>query len=162
MKLLRGMPADMAGILARFTTTPLLWAAGLELVAIAVLGGLLYLKQADVDVARAAAGTAQAHRDVALTERDAWKQAAGTALGANAKWETAFETMRGLLKAAQGENRRLDAAGRAAVRAAQERAALADRTLQVWKQRYEEQLLVEDCADALNAVQVACPAMEGY
>lgn len=152
----------MSGLLAKFTVTPLLWAAGLELVAIAVLGGLLYVQQARVDVAVAASESASAWATSARTERDAWKQAAGTAIGANAKWEQAFKKVQGLLEDAQGENRRLDAAGRAAVAAAQERAAEADRALEEWTRRYAEQVRVGDCAAALNAVQTACPAMEGY
>lgn len=152
----------MTGILARLTVTPLLWAAGLELVAIAVLGGMLYVQQSRVDVAQAASETAGARADAARTERDAWKQAAETSLGANVKWQSAFAAVQRLLREAQGENRRLAESGRKAIAAARAEAAEADRALAEWTHRYADQVRVGECAAALNAVQTACPAMEGY
>lgn len=150
------------GILARLTTTPLLWACGLLLVAVAALGVRVHMLGADVAAAQAATEAAAARADQHVAERDAWKRATHTLQVASTKWETAFGTVHELLVAAQGEARRLDAAGRAAVTAAREREAEANRTLAGWMQRYADQVRVGDCAAALNAVQQACPAFGGY
>lgn len=143
------------GLLSKFTVTPLLWACGLLLVAVGVLGVRLHMKQADVDVAEARLVTA-------ATERDAWKGVAQQSLGANAQWHDAFDQVHGLLKASQADRKRLQAEGQSAIAAAQAAAEDADRTLKAWMDRYAEQIRMGDCAAALNAVQLACPAMEGY
>lgn len=145
----------MQGLLAKLTVTPLLWACGLLLAAVGVLGVQLQLKAGALDVATA---------DVArvATERDAWKSAASRSLAANQTLQGAFDRVHELLKQEQGERKRLDAEGRAAVARAQQAAADADRTLATWMARYADQVRVGDCAAALNAMQQACPAFEGY
>lgn len=150
------------GILAKLTTTPLLWACGLLLVAVAALGVRVHMLGASVAAAESATAAAAARADQHIAERDAWKHTARTLQGAATKWETAFGIVHQLLTAAQGEARRLDQAGRAAVTAAREREAEANRTLAGWMQRYADQVRVGDCAAALNAVQQACPAFGGY
>lgn len=145
----------MTGLLAKLTVTPLLWACGLLLVVVAVLGVQLKLKAGALDVATA---------DVArvATERDAWKGAASRSLAANQTLQGAFERVHTLLEQEQGERRRLDTEGRAALQRAQQAAADADRTLATWMARYSNQVRIGDCAAALNAVQRACPMLEGY
>ena len=152
----------MAGLLAKLSVKPLLWACGLLLAGCAVLGGLLYTARADVAAARAETDAAAATVGQRTTEREAWKQAARASQAAAGRWEAAFADMQILLRDAQGEARRLDAAGRQAVAAAQAREAEANRTLEAWMRRYAEQVRVGDCAAALNAVQAACPAFEGF
>ena len=152
----------MKGLLAKFTVTPLLWACGLLLAAVAVLGGLLYTARADVAAARARTEAAAATAGQRATERDAWKQAAEASAAAAGSWEAAFADMRVLLRQAQSEARRLDEAGKRAVAAAQAREVEANRTLDAWMARYANQVRVGDCAAALNAVQAACPAFEGF
>lgn len=152
----------MGGLLAKLTVTPLLWACGLLLVAVAALGVRVHTLGASIDAAQSATQAAGARADQHIAERDAWKHAARTLQGAATKWETAFGTMQTLLKQAQGEARRLDQAGHDAIAAAQAREAEANRALAAWTQRYADQVRVGDCAAALNAVQQACPAFGGY
>ncbi|MDH7453578.1 hypothetical protein QF205_10940 [Luteimonas composti] len=152
----------MAGLLAKLTVTPLLWACGLLLVAVAALGVRVHMLGADVDAANGGAAAADARANQHVAERDAWKHAAQSALEATTRWETAFGTARQLLADSQREARRLDEAGRQALAAARAREAEANRALAGWMDRYAEQVRVGDCAAALNAVQQACPAFGGY
>lgn len=152
----------MAGLLAKLTVTPLLWACGLLLVAVAALGVRVHMLGADVDAAKAGTAAADARANQHVAERDAWKRAAQSALQATTRWETAFGTVRQLLADSQREARRLDEAGRQALAAARAREAEANLALASWMDRYAEQVRVGDCAAALNAVQQACPAFRGY
>jgi len=152
----------MGGLLAKLTVTPLLWACGLLLVVVAALGVRVHMLGASVDAAESATQAAAARADQHVAEREGWKHAARTLQGAATKWETAFGTMQTLLNQAQGEARRLDDAGRAAIAAARAREAEANRALASWTARYADQVRAGDCAAALNAVQAACPAFGGY
>lgn len=145
----------MTGLLTKLSVKPLLWACCLLLAACAALGGRLYVAGADVTAAEARVG-------LRTTERDAWKQAAEASQIAAGKWQQAFAQVQQRLREAQAEAHRLDEAGQAAIAAAQAREAEANRALASWTQRYADQVRVGDCAAALNAVQHACPAFQGY
>ncbi|WP_298580580.1 hypothetical protein [uncultured Luteimonas sp.] len=148
--------------LSKLTVTPLLWACGLLLVAVAGLGVRVHMLGATADAAEAATEAAAARAAQHVAERDAWKHAAQASASAAGKWEAAFRNVQQLLRDSQAEARRLDEAGQAALSAAREREAEANRALASWTQRYADQVRVGDCAAALNAVQQACPAFGGY
>ncbi len=76
--------------------------------------------------------------------------------------QQAIDQLRQALAAAQGETQRLQAEGRKAIASAQARAEDADRALKTFIDRYAAQIKNPDCAGALNTVQHACPALEGY
>ncbi|MDH5832166.1 hypothetical protein QFW80_16735 [Luteimonas sp. M1R5S18] len=149
----------MAGILSKLSVKPLLYAVGVLLVACAGLGGALAVQQRWYGGQLA---TVTAARNTAQVSAEAWKVRAGELDLANAAFQDVNETLQGLLAKAQGENTRLQDEGRAAIAAAQAAAAAANRTLDTWLARYADQVRKGDCASALNAVQQACPAFNGY
>lgn len=149
----------MAGVLSKLSVKPLLWAVGLLLVACAGLGGTLAVQQRWYGGQLA---TVAADRDEARVSAAAWRTRAGELDMANAAHQHANATLQRLLTEARGENTRLQDEGRAAIAAAQAAAAEANRTLDTWMDRYADQVRVGDCASALNAVQQACPAFNGY
>ncbi len=151
---------------SRLTVKPLLYVVVAQLAIIAAMSGWMAEQgaQHDAETARLQGRVTftAGQRDIARTETEAWKRTAETLQGAATQWSAAVETLQGLLRDAQGERRRLDAEGRAAIAAAETRATDANRTLAAWTRRYAEQVRVGDCAAALNAVQTACPALEKY
>jgi hypothetical protein len=149
----------MAGILSKLSVTPLLYAVGVLLVACAGLGGALAVQH---QVHGGQLATVAAERNDARTSAAAWRTRAGELTAANAAHRHANDTLQRLLTEARGENVRLQDEGRAAIAAAQAAAADANRTLDTWLARYADQVRTGDCASALNAVQQACPAFNGY
>lgn len=111
---------------------------------------------------RADVAQAKGARDTAVTERDAWKTRAGELTAANAAYDTEFAKLAGELKSAQAEHARIQRQHGAALAAAREAEADADRTLRTFMDRYAAQLRAPDCAGALTTVQRLCPALEGY
>lgn len=152
--------------LSTLTVKPLLIAIGvLVMLLLASNAGWLMRAnslEAQRDMAKANADAADADRDGAYIERDAWKAKAGELAAANKGAQENIESLIGELEKQQGENLRLQESGRRAVAAAQAEAAEADRALKRFIDRYAEQLRHPDCAGALSAVQQACPALEGY
>jgi hypothetical protein len=152
--------------LSKLTVKPLLYVVAAQLAVIVAMSGWMAVEGArhDAETARLQGRITftAGQRDIARTETEAWKRTAETLQAAAVKWDEAVGTLQSLLRDAQGERRRLDAEGRAAIAAAEARATDADRTLAAWTRRYAEQVRVGDCAAALNAVQTACPALEDY
>lgn len=147
------------GLLAKLAVKPLLWAIGLQLAAIVALGGALWVQSIWWNGKVAEVGA----------ERNRWKVLAEARAvrvdelsAANFAFESVNDTLRRLLREAQGEAARLEKEGRDAVAAARAAEAEANRTLDAWLDRYAEQVRVGDCAAAWNAVQAQCPALEGY
>ena len=153
-------------ILSKLTVKPLLWVAGVELAIIGLLVAGLFLQDfwfsSKLTESRGAADTAAAAATTARAERDTWKGRTAELEAANSAFAATTATLQRLLAEAQKEARRMGEEGRRAVDAAQARADEADRTLSSWMKRYADQVRVGDCAAALNAVQAACPALEGY
>jgi len=114
------------------------------------------------DVADASRDVAVANLRVANTEKQVWKNKSDELALANLAGQKTIGTLQLELKAAQGEKHRLQAEGEKAIAAAQAAASDADRTLKDFIDRYARQLSNPDCAGALNVVQRACPALEGY
>lgn len=114
------------------------------------------------DLADASKDVAVASFTAATTEKLAWKNKAGELEIANLASQKTIGTLQLELKTAQGEQHRLQAEGERSIAAAQAAAADADRTLKDFIHRYARQLSNPDCAGALNVVQKACPALEGY
>lgn len=146
-------------LLAGLTVKPLA-------IALAIAGALLlasnlawwgYAGRLQADVARAE-GAGQR----SSSERDAWKARATELKAANAAYDSEFTKLAGELKAAQAEHARLQREHGAALAAAREAEADADRTLRSFMDRYAAQLRAPDCAGALQSVQRLCPALEGY
>ena len=139
---------------------PALITAAVLLAVIAALLFNLRLANAAADTALANQGKAEAARDAAVTERDAWKSKAGDALAANQAYDHAL----GQLQEAAAEQRRLSQ--EAAKKAASAVAAAA---------RDEEKALHElaqyrrifgakpkDCDAALLALDRVCKTLEGF
>lgn len=103
-----------------------------------------------------------ADNSVVVTEREAWKSKAGELAAANKGSQDIITALRAELKQAQGEARRLDAEGRAAIAAARADAEAAALRMAEFSKRYAGQRAVPDCAGALAAVQQHCPQFEGY
>ena len=114
----------------------------------------------DVAVAVADKGKAEADRDAAVTSRDSWKSKAEDALAANRAYDAAFAQ----LQEAAAEQQRLagEAAKKAAaaVATAQRDEAQAERQLADFKRRSGNKPAT--CAAALQAMQAACPMLEGF
>lgn len=112
------------------------------------------------DVAVANQGKAEAARDTAITERDAWKSKAGDALSANEAFDAIFEKQR----LAAAEQQRLAEASAAkaaaAVAAAQRDEAKAERSLAEFRRLFGTR--PTDCDAALQALDRVCPMLGGY
>lgn len=112
------------------------------------------------DVAVAEQGKAEASRDAAITDRDAWKAKAGDALAANQAYDVIFERQR----QAAAEQHRLaqEAAAKAAaaVATAQREAAKAERTAAEYRRVFGNK--PKDCDAALAALDRVCPTLGGY
>jgi hypothetical protein len=127
--------------------------------ALALASGLLWLKVRDMKAQRdVACGTLQAM----TVSRDAYKVRVDELVAANRAYDASFATLSDEYKRAQGEARRLEEEGRAALAAAEARARDADVVLKLFMDRHAQQLRAPDCQHALASVQASCPALEGY
>ena len=149
-------------LLGRFTVTPLLYACGALLALSIGLGVALKLKGADVTAAEAATSVAEASRDKAITEREAWKSRAGELTAANLAYGSVVTGLREELALCQGENARIGQAGQLAIHRAQADARDADRTLAAFTAKFQTESRKPVCAAALSALDAACPALGGY
>lgn len=137
------------------TAKPLTVAA---IVLAAAVGVLLFLVRDLQAQQRADRGALQAM----TVSRDAYKQRVDDLSAANRAYDASFATLSDELKLAQGESRRLEAEGRAAVAAAEARARDAGLVLKRFMDRHAQQVRNPDCQHALASVQTSCPALEGY
>lgn len=132
---------------------PALITAAVLLLVIAAMGVKLALVSGARDVAVADLLTR-------TTERDAWKGKAEGCTAANAAYDAAFDK----LAAEQAERDRLnaEAANRAAsaVAAAQAEAARAETQRDAYARKFAAR--TPTCAQALQTMQAACPALEGF
>jgi hypothetical protein len=141
---------------------PLLWAiAGLLLLAVGQFV-LLQLAWGDVRVAVANLETAQADLKTRTTERDAFAVRVVELKRANDAWGQSIDTLQAELGRAQRDARAMDKRARAAVAAARAEAADADRTLKKFVDQFAAESGRPKCAQALAAMEAACPAMSGY
>lgn len=112
------------------------------------------------DLAVANQGKAEAARDAAITERDAWKSKAGDALAANQAYDHAL----GQLQEAAAEQRRMAQAAAekaaSAVAAAQRDEAKAERELGEYRRIFGAK--PRDCEAALLALDRVCPTLRNY
>lgn len=113
-------------------------------------------------VAKADQATAEGARDLAATERDAWKGKARELDIANLAGQKAIAYLQQELKLAQGERRRLLDEGQQAIAEARARALDAEQAHKTFVDRYAKQVRNPDCAGALAVLQTSCPALEGY
>ena len=139
---------------------PALITAAVLLAVIAALLFNLRLANAAADTALANQGKAEAARDAAITERDAWKSKASDALAANEAFGAIFEKQR----LAAAEQQRLAEASAAkaaaAVAAAQRDEAKAERSLAEFRRLFGTR--PTDCDAALQALDRVCPMLGGY
>lgn len=149
-------------LLSKFTVTPLLYACGALLLVCIGLGVRLAMLGADVRAAEAATGQAEAQRDAAITERDAWKVRAEDNARAASTAQASVVTLRDELKRAQGDLRTLGVQSRAAIAQAEAQQRDAERTLARFAQQFQTESRKPDCTRALEAVGRFCPALEGY
>lgn len=149
-------------ILSRLTVTPLLYACGALLLVCLGMGAALKLQATKLELANAQLDVLTAGLLTAHTERDAWKQAAQGGAEANRAATASIESLKATLVSQQREIRRISAEGEHAVATAQADAADADRTLKLFTAKFQTESRKPDCARALDAMQAACPALEGY
>lgn len=103
---------------------------------------------------------AQAKRDAAITERDAWKAKTADVLAANRAYGTVIQQMHEAEAQRQAQETAIAKRAAAAVAAAQQQAAQARRERDAFRQRFAGKPAT--CAAALDAMQAACPVLEGY
>ncbi|KAF1697987.1 hypothetical protein CSC62_07530 [Pseudoxanthomonas jiangsuensis] len=149
----------MKSLLAGVTVKPLLYAVGVLLLVIATMAAVWWVQattsSAALDVSKAAASACNA-ADTANRARVRELEAA------NQGWELTTATLQTELKAAQDQLVTVRQQGRAAVAAAEARAADADRTLSTFMARYAAQVKQAHCVQALQHVEAVCPAFSGY
>jgi hypothetical protein len=149
-------------VLGKLTVKPLLWAIGVLLLLAVGQFVLLQLAQGDVRVAEANLETARSDLNARTTERDAFALRVDELKRANDAWVENIVTLQGELKRAQRDARLLDQEARQAVAAARAEAADADRTLKQFVGQFAAESRRPHCAQALAAMEAACPAMSGY
>lgn len=149
-------------LLSRLTVTPLLYACGALLVLALGLGVALKMERADTRAAEADTATAVAQRDSAVTERDAWKADAIAATAANAAWEKTALALQAEMQRQQEEARLSEAANQQAIAAARAAYLDADRTLDKFVRQFQTESRKPQCAQALAAMEAACPALRNY
>jgi uncharacterized protein HemX len=150
------------GILSRFTVTPLLYAVGALLVIVLGMSVALKLEAGKVDSAQAAETAAVAQRDAANTQRDAWKLKATGAADANTAANSAIASLEGTLTRQQQACSANQQANALAISQARADAADADRTLKLFTRKFQTESRKPNCAQALSALEAACPALQDY
>lgn len=149
-------------ILSKFTVTPLLYACG-ALLAIALAQAIaLKVEVSKVDAAKSAVTAAIAQRDATITERDAWKTKANGAVEANQAAGVAIDSLKATLAAQQAACSHNAQANEVAVSQARADAADADRTLKLFAKKFQTESHKPNCAQALSAMEAACPALQDY
>ena len=149
-------------ILSKFTVTPLLYACGALLVLALGLGVALKIERADSRAAEADTATALAQRYAAVTEREAWKATATAATTANAAWQKTSQELQAEIQRQQDETRRSEAANQQAIAAARAAHLDADRALAKFTRQFQTESRKPHCAQALSAMEAACPALRNY
>lgn len=149
-------------LVAKLTVKPLLITIGVLLLVIAVLSGSLVVQGSRLDVAAANVQASIAHQKSTATERDSWKLRAEELTLANVEWLATASTLQDELQRAQDQLTQVRKQTQAAVASARAAAADADRTLNLWLDRYRAQVGAPDCAKALMTLEAACPALQGY
>ena len=149
-------------ILDKFTVTPLLYACGALLVIALGLSVALKVQGSKVAAAQADQHTAEAKRDTAITERDAWKARVDELAAANGAYGTALKVLRAELDKCQADKATVANQGKQAAAAARRAAADADAALQSFTAQFQQASHGGKCAVALAAMQQACPSLEGY
>lgn len=106
-------------------------------------------------------------RDVAVadlsartTERDAWKGKAEGCVAANAAYDAAFDKMAAEQLARDQQAAEAAKRAAAAVAAAQADAERAERQRDAYARKFAAR--TPTCAQALQTMQAACPALEGF
>jgi len=140
-------------------------ATGLALASIIATGvqsGRLYVAHTElararvkIDAATNATKQAQADTQTALRRYD---EAAAGAVG----WNTIADERMKLLIVCQSENTRIAGANRTALVNAQAAKITAERALARYTTAYQQQTKVPDCAAALAALDLKCPALSQY
>lgn len=128
-------------------------------IALALASGLLWLKGRDMKAQR---DVARGALEALTVSRDAYQVRVDELVAANRAYDASFATLSEEYKRAQGEARRLEEQGRAAIAAAEARARDAGVVLKRFMDRHAQQLREPDCQHALASVQASCPALEGY
>lgn len=134
--------------------------AGALLIACIGIGAKGCALKTQRDQATASLATAQADKRTAETERDSWKAKVADALAANAAYAVIFDKLQA---EADAQQQRADAAAQQAARAvaaARRDEAAAEKQLADFRKRFAGKPVA--CAVALQAMQNACPALEGY
>lgn len=149
-------------ILSRLTVTPLLYACGALILLALGLGIALKVERADSRAAKAETATAVAQRDAVATERDAWKASADSATTANAAWEKTAQDLQAEIQRQQDEARRSEAANQQAIAAARAAYLDADHALDRFTKQFQTESRKPHCAQALAAMEAACPALRNY
>ena len=144
------------------TVKPLLWAIAILLLVAGGLAIALNVAHADARAASAERDAALAERDARTGERDGFAQRVEELAKANLAWSNAAKTLQGELDRAQREGRRLDAENRRAIASARAEAADADRTLKRFVDQFASESRRPACAQALNQLEAACPALSTY
>jgi hypothetical protein len=149
-------------ILGKLSVKPLLYVIVVLLLAIGGLWLRLAMVGAERDTAQAQVSAAQSKVESVTTERDAWKNAAQGNLQANSAANNAIDTLKGLLDQQQQQCSAMRTANDKAVANARAQAQDADNALRLFTAKFQTESRKPDCAQALKAMEGACPALRDY
>lgn len=143
----------------KLTVKPLLIAVGVLLLAVLVLSGTLVLQHYlhRVSVALADKTEAGLLHDIAAAQAKVAELSA-----ANAGYGDTVATLQAALTHEQSQCATVRQQSAKALATAQAKAADADATLKTFTARYATAAAAADCAQALNQLEAACPALRSY
>ena len=149
-------------IVSKLTVTPLLYACGALLTLALGQAVTLKLEAGKLDTANAQLQTAQQSVVTVIAQRDAWKLQAQGAVDANHAAGDAIASLKEALKAQQAQCTANQQANAKAVAAARAAAVAADQSLHLFTSKFQNESRKPNCAQALSAMEAACPALQDY
>lgn len=145
--------------LAKLTVKPLLIATGVLLVVVAALSAALavqhYQHVAALAMVQSQASSEQARADAAGTRVD-------ELTAANAGYGDTVASLQAALQHEQSQCATVRQQSAKAVATAKAKAADADAALKTFTARFASAAAAADCAQALNRLEAACPALRSY
>lgn len=153
------MSLSLPALVAKLTVKPLLAAAGVLLLVVAALSAALavqhYRHAAALATVQSQASSEQARADAAGTRVD-------ELTAANAGYGDTVASLQAALQHEQVQCVAVRQQSAKAVATAKAQAADADAALKTFTTRYASAAAAADCAQALNRLEAACPALRSY
>lgn len=153
------MSLSLSTLVAKLTVKPLLIAVGVLLLAVAALSAALAVQHYQH---AAALSAAQARADALQVASAAASARVDELTAANAGYGDTVATLQSALTHEQAQCAAVRKQSAKALSAAQAKAADADAALKTFTTRYASAAAAADCAQALNRLEAACPALRSY